>query len=161
MDRRLAVLLLAVAALFATSFPAAAAGGPAEPPAGSGSGRRIVYAKSAQQVWLVEEDGTVAANFLVSGRLSLPQPGEYRVFSKSRYTRSVTGLRMEYMVRFARPRALAIGFHSIPVDRRGRPIQREADLGTPRSAGCVRLRLADAAAIWDWAPVGTRVVVVR
>lgn len=67
---------------------------------------------------------------------------------------------MEFMTRFARGRRLAIGFHSIPVGRRG-PIQSEAELGKFRSAGCVRQRYADAARMWEWAPIGTTVVVTR
>ena len=39
-------------------------------------------------------------------------------------------------------------------------MQRVAELGTPQSHGCVRQRRVDAKALWDFAPVGTRVVVV-
>lgn len=67
---------------------------------------------------------------------------------------------MEFMVRFARGRRLAIGFHSIPVSRRGgAPIQSESELGRFRSAGCVRQSYADAARMWEFAGVGTPVVV--
>lgn len=129
-------------------------------PAQSGVGRRIVYSISRQQVWLVDSRPAdrVVRNYAVSGRRNLPKPGAYRVFSKSRHTTSGS-LRMEYMVRFARGSRLAIGFHSIPVTRSGRPIQSEAELGGFRSSGCVRQSLADAAALWDFAPVGTVVVV--
>lgn len=128
-------------------------------PAGSGEGRRIVYANSQQRVWLVEEDGRVIGSWLVSGRKGLPRSGTYRVASKSRYSSAGGGrVRMQYMVRFAKPRRLWIGFHSIPVSRRG-PIQTESQLGTPRSAGCVRQRLSDAETLYNWAPVGTKVVV--
>ena len=125
-------------------------------PADSGAGRRIVYSKSEQRVWLVEEDGTVSHSWLVSGRRSLPRPGDYRVFSKSAWSRSGS-LRLQYMVRFAHGRRLRIGFHAIPITRRGRPIQSESQLGTPRSNGCVRQRAADAETLWHWAPIGTAV----
>lgn len=69
--------------------------------------------------------------------------------------------RMEYMVRFAHGRGAAIGFHSIPTDLSGRPLQTEAQLGTYRSAGCVRQKNIDAAFLYAWAPVGTKVVVVK
>lgn len=129
-------------------------------PADSGAGRRIVYSISQQQVWLVDSGPSdrVVRNYAVSGRRNLPRPGSYRVFSKSRHTTSGS-LRMEYMVRFAHGSRLSIGFHSIPVTRSGRPIQSEAELGSFRSNGCVRQKLADAAALWDFAPVGTVVVV--
>lgn len=129
-------------------------------PSGSGEGRRIVYSNSGQRVWLVEEDGSVGASWLVSGRKGLPRAGTYKVASKSRYSSARGGaLRLQYMVRFAKPRRLWIGFHSIPVTRRGQPIQSESQLGTYRSAGCVRQRLADSETMYHWAPLGTKVVV--
>jgi lipoprotein-anchoring transpeptidase ErfK/SrfK len=129
-------------------------------PAGSGEGRRVVYSNSGQRLWLVEEDGNVTNSWLVSGRKGLPRAGTYKVASKSRYSSARGGgLRLQFMVRFAKPRRLWIGFHSIPVTRRGQPIQTESQLGTYRSAGCVRQRLADAEILYNWAPLGTKVVV--
>jgi lipoprotein-anchoring transpeptidase ErfK/SrfK len=164
--RRTVSFLLLLGVLLGTALtPAAAQEEPAPPPAepgvpvDSGAGRRIVYSNGQQRVWLVEEDGTVADTHLVSGRRNFPRPGNYAVFSRSPQSRagSVT---MQYMVRWYQSKRLAVGFHSIPVTRRGRPIQSEAQLGTFRSHGCVRQRLADAALLWDWAPIGTPVVVV-
>ena len=137
---------------------AAPAGSVPALPANSGAGRRIVYSNSGQRVWLVNEDNSIHRSYLVSGRRGVPRPGTYSVFSKSRYSSSGS-VRMEYMTRFARGSRLAIGFHSIPVDRRGRPIQSTSQLGTFRSHGCVRQSVPDAAYLWDWAPVGTKVVV--
>jgi hypothetical protein len=106
-----------------------------------------------------EDDGTVVNTHLVSGRRGFPKPGNYAVFSRSPVTRSGS-VSMQYMVRWYQSPRLAVGFHSIPVTRRGRPIQSESQLGTFRSHGCVRQRLADAKFVWDWAPIGTPVVVV-
>lgn len=128
-------------------------------PAGSGVGRRVVYSVGQQRVWWVEADGRVVNTYLVSGRAGTPGPGVYRVYSKSRFASSGSA-RMEYMIRFARGRNLAIGFHSIPTSR-GRPLQSEAQLGTYRSHGCVRQRMSDAVGLWNWAPEGTRVDVVK
>lgn len=128
-------------------------------PANSGSGRRIVYSNSAQRVWLVEGDESVAKTYLVSGRRGMPAFGTYKVFSKSRYASSGSS-RMEFMVRFARGRTLAIGFHTIPYKANGTPLQSEAQLGTPRSAGCVRQAPVDAIYLYMWAPVGTTVVAI-
>lgn len=133
-------------------------------PADSGSGRRVVYSVSQQRVWLVEQDEVVSASWLVSGRQGIPRPGTYSVFSRSRWSSASGGrVRMEFMVRFVRPkgRGLAIGFHAIPVDRRGRQIQSEEELGQPRSKGCVRQRRADAEHLWNWAPNDTTVRVTR
>ena len=125
-------------------------------PRDSGSGRRIVYSVPQQRVWLVEADEVVSASWLVSGRRGIPKPGTYTVFSRSRWSSANGGkVRMEFMVRFVKTKGLAIGFHSIPVDRRGRQIQSEEELGQPRSKGCVRQRRADAEHLWNWAPDGT------
>ncbi|CAN5657062.1 hypothetical protein BH10ACT3_BH10ACT3_08720 [soil metagenome] len=98
----------------------------------------------------------------MSGKAGTPDRGTYSVYSKSRYTSAIGGgATMEYMIRFAWGNSAAIGFHSIPVDRRGRPLQSEAELGSPRSHGCVRQANGDAAALWEWAHIGTQVVVVK
>ena len=129
-------------------------------PAGSGSGRRVVYSNSSQRVWLVEHGEWVVDSWLVSGRPGVPQPGTYGVFSKSRHAwAGHGGITMEYMVRFAHGRTLAIGFHSIPVRSDGSTLQSEAELGQFRSAGCVRQRWDKARLLYEWAPIGTPVIV--
>jgi hypothetical protein len=132
-------------------------------PAGSGSGRRIVYSNPQQRVWLVEADGRVSRSYLVSGRYRTPAAGTYSVYSKSRKAfAGHDGITMDNMVRFARSGSgLAIGFHGIPRYSDGRPMQTEDDLGGFRSAGCVRQSDTDAALLYDWAPIGTTVVVLH
>lgn len=127
-------------------------------PADSGSGRRVVYSVPQQRVWLVEDDGWVSDSWLVSGRRGIPKAGTYSIYSRSRWTTSDGGsVRMEFMLRFVRTTGQAIGFHAIPIDRRGRPIQSESELGQPRSRGCVRQARSDAEHLWHWAPDGTTV----
>jgi lipoprotein-anchoring transpeptidase ErfK/SrfK len=133
---------------------------PALPP-GSGTGRRIVYANRAQRVWLVEANGQVVKSHRVSGRIGSPPPGTYAVYSKSRFTSSSLNpsIRWGYMVRFYRTRrGNNIGFHEIPRGPGGR-LQTDAQLGQALSSGCVRQSTPDAIYLWNWAPVGTRVVV--
>lgn len=135
-------------------------------PANSGEGRRVVYSKSRQRVWTVEANGTVSKTHLVSGRRTWnqPLPGTYSVFSRSTHTCNIKNpnLCWRYMVRFTKgPGGDNIGFHEIPVDRRtGRPVQSVSQLGTALSGGCVRQATPDAVYIWNWAPVGTKVVVL-
>jgi hypothetical protein len=130
-------------------------------PANSGAGRRIVYSNPQQRVWFVADDGTVEYTYRVSGRRGVPGAGTYSVFSKSRVASAGhDGITMRNMVRFARGSNLAIGFHAIPRYANGRPLQSEHELGGYRSAGCVRQADADSERLWDWAPVGTTVVVV-
>ena len=130
-------------------------------PAGSGTGRRVVFSISAQRVWLVDTDESVQATYLVSGSVTNNlAPGRYDVYSRSRWAVGVDDSgRMQYFVRFAHGRHAAIGFHSIPV-KGGKPLQTEAQLGTPQSHGCIRQKLPDALAMWNFADVGTDVVVI-
>ncbi len=133
-------------------------------PANSGTGKRVVFDITAQQVWLVNADNEVERTYLVSGsRYDQLDPATYEVFSVSRHATSWTGKEtMEYMVRFHRGRNSNIGFHDIPVDSStGEEVQTLSELGTPLSDGCIRQDVEDAKALYEFAPVGTTVVVVR
>jgi hypothetical protein len=133
-------------------------------PAASGSGRRIVFDMGAQRVWLVGQRAgrdAVRRTYLVSGSLTDNlRPGTYSVYSRSMRAWGVddSGM-MHYMVRFAHGARAAIGFHDIPVSN-GALVQTRAQLGTPQSHGCIRQWRPDARALWSFAPVGTKVVVV-
>jgi hypothetical protein len=130
-------------------------------PDDSGRGRRVVFDISEQRVWLVDDgDDAVERTYLVSGSLTDNlDPGTYEVYSRSRWAVGIddSGV-MEYFVRFTRGAHAAIGFHSIPT-KDERPLQTTAQLGTPRSHGCIRQALPDARRLWNFAPVGTKVVV--
>ena len=130
-------------------------------PDDSGAGRRIVFSEGEQRVWLVNTSGRATRSYLVSGSATDNlDPGTYSVYSRSRYAVGIDDSgTMEYFVRFAHgDSGGAIGFHTIPVDD-GAPVQTTAQLGTPLSHGCVRQGTADAIALWDFAPLGTTVVV--
>jgi lipoprotein-anchoring transpeptidase ErfK/SrfK len=132
------------------------------PPWGSGVGRRIVYSKGQQRVWLIEDNGYIAHTHLVSGRLDIPALGTYHVYSKSFSTFAThnPSITWNYMVRFAvGPQGGGIGLHEIPWQY-GRPVQTVAQLGQPLSGGCLRQSHDDAVFTWNWTPVGTPVYVV-
>lgn len=133
-------------------------------PWNSGSGRRVVYSKTRQRVWAVDSDGTILKTHLVSGRLKWcdPRVGTYSVFSRSRYTNSIQNpaVKWGYMIRFTKGcNGGNIGFHEIP-KKYGVPLQSIWQLGQPLSAGCVRQGPDDARWMWNWAWVGTKVVVL-
>jgi hypothetical protein len=133
-------------------------------PAGSGSGRRIVFDIADQRVWLVAHTGgrdVVQRTYLVSGSLTDNlQPGTYAVYSRSLHAVGVDDSgTMMYMVRFAHGPNAAIGFHDIPV-LDGARVQTRDQLGSPQSHGCIRQWRPDAQALWRFAPTGTKVVVV-
>lgn len=130
-------------------------------PARSGKGRRVVYSEARQRVWLVTGDERVLRTYPVSGSVyDNLFPGTYEVFSRSEHAVGIDDSgKMRWFVRFTRgTQGAAIGFHTIPVHE-GRPVQTHAQLGTPLSHGCIRQRTADAVALWQFAPLGTTVVV--
>jgi len=129
-------------------------------PADSGEGRRVVFDIGDQRVWLVKGNGTVARTYLVSGSIyDNLDPGTYEVYSRSMNAVGIDDSgTMKYMVRFAHGATAAIGFHDIPIDD-GKRVQSRDQLGTPLSHGCVRQWRPDAKALWDFAPLGTTVVV--
>ena len=136
-------------------------------PGNSGTGRRVVYRKSwPMRVWLVEANGAVSKSHLVSGRATWnqPTPGTYSVFSRSGYTCNINNPHIcwRYMVRFTKgPEGDNIGFHEIPTNlRTGYRLQSESQLGQALSGGCVRQATPDAIFMWNWAPIGTKVVVL-
>jgi L,D-transpeptidase catalytic domain len=143
-----------------SSTPAPATDDATELPADTGWGKRIVFDMSDQRVWLVDPGDQVRRTYLVSGSLTDNlQPGTYAVYSRSRWAVGVddSGV-MQYFVRFTHGNNAAIGFHSIPT-KNGHLLQTRAQLGQPQSHGCIRQALPDAIRLWNFAPVGTKVVV--
>jgi lipoprotein-anchoring transpeptidase ErfK/SrfK len=130
-------------------------------PGDSGIGKRVVYSESRQRVWLVGEDETVLRTYLVSGSIyDNLEPGTFEVYSRSEDAVGIDNSgTMQYFVRFTQgDEGAAIGFHDIPIDE-GLPVQTLKQLGTPLSHGCIRQKTEDAVALWEFAPIGTTVVV--
>ena len=136
---------------------------PFDPPFDGGTGRRVVYSKSQQTVWAYDDNDTIIKMHRVSGRQDPrdPSPGTYRVWSRSIRTFSINNpsITWNYMVRFAKgDRDGNIGFHDIPYQY-GQPVQTVDQLGQALSGGCVRQASEDAIWMWNWAQIGTVVIV--
>jgi putative cell wall-binding protein len=135
-----------------------------------GTGKRIIYSNSGQQIWLINEDETLHDTYLVTGREGIPPPGTYHVFSKSvNAWAPYGGITMKHMVRFVPPYTIikpwdgklnqwSYGFHSIPRWPDGTPLT--TVLGRFGSGGCVRQDDAKAEALYAWTPIGTPVIVL-
>jgi len=131
-------------------------------PAKSGTGRRIVYANRQQRAWVINADDEVIRTFPVSGMLGQPGNGTFSVFSKSptSYSPEFAGVTFRFMTRFAIGRNGGnIGFHEIPI-RNSKPMQTVDELGAFKGSGCLRSSTQDALFIYQWATLGTKVVVV-
>jgi len=104
--------------------------------------------------------GIVLASYLVStGKSKTPTPiGKYKVLSKTPKAWSVSAkLWMPYWMHFS---GRGHGIHELPIWPGG---YREgaSHLGRPVSHGCVRLGIGAAKTLYDWAPVGTPIEVVK
>ena len=131
-------------------------------PIKSGTGRRIVYANRQQRVWVINADNKVIRTFPVSGMLGQPGNGTFSVFSKSptSYSPEFAGVTFRFMTRFAiGSNGGNIGFHEIPI-RNSKPMQTVVELGAFKGSGCLRSSTQDALFIYQWATLGTKVVVV-
>ena len=111
---------------------------------------------------MIDESNQLVDTYLVSGRENVPRPGTYEIFSKSVNAWAThDGITMKWMARFTHARSgVAIGFHSIPLYSNGEPMQTEDELGYYRSGGCIRQADHKAQALYEWAPIGTTVIVL-
>ena len=131
--------------------------------AGQGTGKRVVYQRSSQRVWAIDEDEKVVRSYLVSGsRYRNEVPGWHKVYSRSE---SALGWDLQadlpYMIRYTQTERGHIGFHAIPSWRdSGEKLQTIEELGQRLSGGCTRQAPQDAEFLWSFADVGTRVLVL-
>ena len=155
-----------ISALYPTRalrFPPYTRLNPPEVPTKSGSGRRVVYKNSLQWIWVIDSQNNVVRVMPVSGRRGVPSVGTYKVNSQSlrSYSLDYEGVWFNNMTRFALgPEGGNIGFHAIPT-KNGKPLQTVDQLGSFQGSGCLRLLPVDAKFIFEFAKVGTTIVVVN
>ncbi|MDT9697854.1 hypothetical protein [Streptomyces sp. P17] len=144
-----------------TSAPAAAVSKaprdkqhPAALPAGSGKGERVVYSVDDDRVWLVGAGGKVKRTFTVYPGTVNPAPGVYTVTSRSNAVTGTDGVPIEHVVRFTSVDGVAIGFSAAVDDSNQAPAR------SVRTGG-IRESRADGDAMWDFATIGQKVVVIR
>ncbi|KIZ13456.1 hypothetical protein [Streptomyces natalensis] len=126
---------------------------PAAVPAASGTGRRVVYSLGAKRVWLVNAQGKALRTYQVTPSTVSPAAGSYRVTQRSVSLTGSDGLAIEHVVLFAKTDGVVIGFSAVVDGSVPKPSP------TKRTGG-VREYRADGKAMWDFALIGTKVVVV-
>ncbi|MEU1847954.1 hypothetical protein ABZ499_01395 [Streptomyces sp. NPDC019990] len=127
---------------------------PAALPAGSGTGARVVYSLGADRVWLVGADEAVTRTFTVDPSQVDPVPGSYTVTSRSNAITGSDGVPVEHVVRFTSVDGVVIGFSAAVGDP-------SATSGREVRTGGIRQSRADGDAMWTFATIGRKVVVVR
>jgi peptidoglycan hydrolase-like protein with peptidoglycan-binding domain len=133
-----------------------------------GTGRRIVLSQRQNWLWLIGPAGRVQSQGGMVDNPSVLAPGTYYTgpkcgrAAKIRDNSDYSGdLRLHNFVRFV---PCGIGFHQIPLYwSNGVQIHRNLYLGTNLKAshGCIRVSRAMSERIWDFATIGTKVVVGR
>ncbi|NDB04533.1 MAG: murein L,D-transpeptidase [Acidimicrobiia bacterium] len=114
-------------------------------------------------MWAVDDNNVLIRSWLVSGsKYDNEIPGTYKVYSRSDVSTSWNGESVQYkMVRWLKSDRAPIGFHSIPLHIEDKtPYQDEAALGERLSDGCQRQATLDADFTWEFAQIGTVVVVI-
>ncbi|MER6344438.1 hypothetical protein ACWC10_09095 [Streptomyces sp. NPDC001595] len=127
---------------------------PAALPRGSGRGERVVYSLDDDRVWLVGARDKVLRTFEVTPSSLDPAPGVYAVTSRSKHITGSDGTPIEHVVRFASVDNVTIGF-SAAVDG-----STPAPEPTARTGG-IRESRPDGDAMWEFATIGQKVVVIR
>ncbi|MGW8379126.1 hypothetical protein [Streptomyces sp. ODS28] len=124
-----------------------------EIPAASGSGQRVVYALDSERVWLVNGQGKATRTFRVKPSTVDPRPGTYQVGSRSGQITGSDGIPVEHVVRFANEGDITIGFSAAVNGSTAPP-------APGRKTGGIRESREDGDAMWRFATIGTKVVVV-
>ncbi|OKJ15314.1 hypothetical protein AMK20_06140 [Streptomyces sp. TSRI0261] len=122
-------------------------------PAASGKGERVVYALKDRRVWLVDEDDKAIRTFTVMPSPVSPPTGAHQVTSRSGTVQGSDGVPIEHVVRFANVDEVTIGFSAA----------QDGSMASPdptSKTGGVRMKRADGNAMWTFATVGAKVVVV-
>ncbi|MGJ5753907.1 hypothetical protein FB563_2052 [Streptomyces puniciscabiei] len=127
---------------------------PSSVPRGSGTGERVVYSVDDDRVWLVDGTNRLERSFKVAPGTVDPPPGIYWVTSRSSATTGTDGVPVEHVVRFTSVNGLTIGFSAAVA-------QRAAAADPSGRTGGIRETRADGDAMWMFATVGVKVVVIR
>ena len=122
-------------------------------PDASGKGERVVYSLADRRVWLVDGKNKALRTFTVAPSSVSPEPGAYAVTSRSGSVRGSDGVQIEHVVRFATVEDVTVGF-SAALDG-SMPAADPA-----KKTGGIRMKRADGDAMWTFASIGAKVVVV-
>jgi hypothetical protein len=123
-------------------------------PAFSGAGERVVYDLDRDRVWLMNRNQDVKRTFRVEPGSVDPKPGTYKVESRAPHITGSDGVPVENVVRFATNQGTTIGFSAA--------LDGSMPKADPKEqTGGIRERPADGEAMWLFATIGKKVVVVR
>jgi lipoprotein-anchoring transpeptidase ErfK/SrfK len=125
-------------------------------------GKKIVVSLKQQKMTLYENGRVVSIRRVSTGKWATPTPvGTFAVKNKIPVAYSKAyGLYMENWMAFSPDGRY--GLHSLPfwkLRSGGRLYEGAAHIGTPVSHGCVRQTLAESKTLYNWATIGTPVII--
>ncbi|MER5536568.1 hypothetical protein [Streptomyces mirabilis] len=123
-------------------------------PTASGRGERVVYSVDDDRVWLVAANNRTERTFKVTPGTVDPAVGTYAVTSRSKAVTGSDGAEIEHVVRFAVVDGVAIGFSSAVDGSMGSP-------DSTKKLGGIRETRKNGTAMWNFATIGVKVVVIR
>lgn len=119
--------------------------------------KRIEVDLRSQTLSYYQGDYKIGTFLVSSGVRNTTPRGTFKIYNKSPNAWSSYGLWMPYWMSFTPTGKM--GLHELPYWPNGRR-EGESSLGRPASHGCVRMgRNGEAKALYDWAPVGTPVII--
>ncbi len=120
-------------------------------------GKYIEVSLKNQKLYQIEGDHLVAEHAVSTGKWSMPTPqGTFSINDKTPRAHSAKyNLDMPWWMDFFGGK---YGIHELPEFADGRK-EGAAHIGTPVSHGCIRLAVGDAKEVYDWADIGTPVVI--
>jgi LysM repeat protein len=131
----------------------------ASTPAGSSGGKRILIDLSEQHLYAYQGEALVYSFVASTGMGSGTRTGTFRVLDKipNAYA-STWNLQMPHWLGIYWAGSLENGIHALPILSNGQRLW-AGYLGTPVSFGCVILGVEEARLLYEWAVVGTPVVI--
>ncbi len=133
---------------------------PAAPSAPVTGGRRIQVSINQQRMFLYEGEKLVRTLVTSSGEKGrATATGNFKIQTKlPEAFASTWQLRMPYWMGIYYAGPLENGIHALPINRYGQTMWGGL-LGRPASYGCLILSNSDAALVYNWAPMGTPVII--
>jgi hypothetical protein len=123
-------------------------------PADSGTDERVVYSLGGDRVWLVGAGDTVNRTYRVTPGSVDPPLGTYWVSSRSNSVTGTDGTPIEHVVRFTVVSGVTVGFSAA--------VKRAAPKAGPTApTGGIRQTRPDGDAMWNFARIGQKIVVIR
>lgn len=126
--------------------------------------KRIEIVLSKQRLRYYLGDIMLGSARVSTGKPGMPTPiGEYRIINKSdRAWSNIAHLWMPYWMGLGGDgiRGGKYGIHELPEWPGGKK-EGQDHLGTPVSGGCIRLGIGDAKMLYDWTPIGTKIIIAQ